>query len=52
MTVFTKLRSAMEKHNRYEQTRRELASMSRETALDLGLYPEDAAQTAYRAVYG
>ena len=40
------------KRAKYRQIRNEIASLSRRDALDLGIYPEDAAQIAHRAVWG
>lgn len=52
MTVFTSLRTALAKRRAYERTRSEIASMPREVALDLGIFPEDAHRIAHDAVYG
>ncbi len=37
---------------KYRQTRDEIAAMPRHVALDLGIFPEDAAQIARVAVWG
>lgn len=52
MTVLTRIRTALAKRRSYLRTRRELAAMPRETAIDLGLFPEDASRMARAAVYG
>lgn len=36
----------------YRRTRDEIAAMPRSLALDLGIYPEDAARIAREAVWG
>ena len=36
----------------YRRTRDEIASMPRQAALDLGIFPEDAARIAREAVWG
>ena len=36
----------------YRKTRNEFAAMPRNVAIDLGLFPEDAAQVAHKAVWG
>ena len=36
----------------YRKTRNALAAMPRSTAIDLGMFPEDAAKVAYKAVWG
>jgi uncharacterized protein YjiS (DUF1127 family) len=51
--MFTSLRSAIHKRALYNRTRRELASLPADLALeDLGFYPGDADRIAYQAVYG
>lgn len=52
MIVLTNVRHAIEKRARYMRTKAELANMPTQTAIDLGLFKEDAEKTAYRAVYG
>ncbi len=52
MTVLNTVRHAMEKRARYQRTKTELRNMPLETAIDLGLFREDASKMAYRAVYG
>ncbi len=46
------LKSAAAKRSAYIATYKELARMPRETAIDLGLFVEDARINAHRAVYG
>lgn len=52
MTVFEKLRTAARNQARYRHTRDEIARMPIDVALDLGIYPGDAASIAHEAVYG
>jgi hypothetical protein len=53
MTDFvSRLRTAAEKRSRFNSIYRELRSMPRETAIDLGMFPEDAYRVAHEAVYG
>ena len=40
------------KRAQYRRMRNEIASLSRRDALDLGIFPEDAAQIASTAVWG
>ncbi|MBL4927679.1 DUF1127 domain-containing protein [Fuscibacter oryzae] len=46
------IREEATKRALYRRTRDEIASMSRAEALDLGIFPEDAAKIAHQAVYG
>ena len=50
--MFTTIREAARKHALYRRTRDEIARMPRNVALDLGIFPEDAAKLAFDAVYG
>ena len=52
MSVLTTMRIAAENHARYLRTKREIANMPLDVALDLGMFREDASKIAYRAVYG
>jgi hypothetical protein len=52
MTLFQNFQIAMQKRAAYSRLKHELRSMPRHTAIDLGLFPEDAAKTAARAIYG
>ncbi|WP_252944337.1 hypothetical protein [Oceanicola sp. 502str15] len=52
MTIYTALSNAVAKRLAYLRTRAELVAMPRQTAIDLGLFPEDATKTARLAVYG
>lgn len=50
--IIDKLRTAAEKRAQFNRTYRELRSMPRQTAIDLGMFPEDAYEVARRSVYG
>lgn len=52
MSVFSELRIAMRKRAAYRRTRNEISKLPLETALDLDIYPGDAARLARQAVYG
>lgn len=52
MTIFNTVRNAVAKRANYQRTKAELQNMPTETAIDLGLFKEDAHKTAYHAVYG
>lgn len=52
MAIIEKIRTAARKRRAYIRTRDEIARLSRSEALDLGIYPEDAARIAHQAVYG
>ncbi len=53
MTLLNTLRDRLSKRAAYERTRRELASVPAELAIeDLGFFPGDADKIATRAVYG
>lgn len=52
MTVMNTVLAAVEKRARYLRTKAELQNMPLATAIDLGMFVEDAPKTAYRAVYG
>jgi len=47
-----RLVSAAERRARYARTRREIARLPLDVALDVDLYPRDAARIARAAVYG
>ncbi len=51
MTLNT-LRMRLQKYAQYTRTKRELRAMPLETAIDLGMFREDAGRTAAQAVYG
>ena len=51
MTVLNTVRTAMQKRVAYERLKRELRAMPLETAIDLGMFREDAAQVARKAIY-
>ena len=52
MTVLTTVRTAVQKRAAYTRLKHELSSMSLETAIDLGMFREDAGQIASKAIYG
>ena len=52
MTLIDTLKTAAANRALYKRTRDEIASMPRNVALDLGIYPEDAERIAWAAVYG
>jgi len=52
MKVLTTVRTAMRKHAAYLRLKNELASMPQDVAIDLGLFREDAAKIASKAIYG
>lgn len=52
MSFFATIRDAAEKRRRYHATRREIARMPIDVALDLDIHPGDADKIARRAVYG
>jgi len=52
MTVLNTVRTAVQKRVAYSRLKHELRSMPLETAIDLGMFREDAAKIAAKAVYG
>jgi len=52
MTVLTNVRTLVEKRIAYARLKRELANMPQETAIDLGMFREDASKVAAQAIYG
>lgn len=52
MTVLSTVSTAVRKRATYLRTKAELENMPTQTAIDLGLFKEDARKVAYRAVYG
>ncbi|MEM9788581.1 MAG: hypothetical protein AAFY14_05485 [Pseudomonadota bacterium] len=52
MTVLNTVRTAIEKRVAYNRLKHELSSMPVETAIDLGMFREDAAKIAAKAIYG
>ena len=52
MTVLTTVRTAVQKRAAYNRLKHELSIMSLETAIDLGMFREDASKTASKAIYG
>jgi uncharacterized protein YjiS (DUF1127 family) len=51
-TILTILRARIEQHARYRRIRDEIARMPLDVALDLDIYPGDAARIARKAVWG
>jgi len=52
MSVIKYVKSTLQKRATYRRTKFELETMPLDVALDLGLYREDAARIAAKAVYG
>ena len=52
MTVMNLVRTAIEKRVAYSRLKHELATMPQETAIDLGMFREDAGKIASKAIYG
>lgn len=52
MKLIETLKAARARTALYKRTRDEIASMPRDVALDLGIFPEDAHRIAWAAVYG
>jgi len=52
MTVMNSVRTAIEKRVAYSRLKHELATMPQETAIDLGMFREDAGKIASNAIYG
>ncbi|WP_342075942.1 hypothetical protein [Yoonia sp. SS1-5] len=52
MTVLNTVRTAVQKRVAYTRLKRQLRDMPQQTAIDLGLFREDAAITASKAIYG
>ena len=52
MTVLNTVRTAVQKRVAYSRLKHELASMPLETAIDLGMFREDAAKIAAKRIYG
>lgn len=52
MSVFTSVCTALQKRAAYNRLKYELASMPLETAIDLGMFREDASKTASKMIYG
>ena len=51
-SLIASYRAAAAKRALYRRTRDEIAGMPRSVALDLGIFPEDAARIARQAVWG
>ena len=52
MTILNMVRKSFQKRAAYSQIKFELENMRLETAHDLGLFREDAAKIATKAIYG
>lgn len=52
MSVLHTVRTTLQKRAAYSRLKYELASMPLETAIDLGMFREDAAKTAAKVIYG
>ncbi|MBC2835614.1 hypothetical protein [Paragemmobacter straminiformis] len=52
LNVIETLKTAAANRASYRRTRDEIARLPRDIALDLGIFPEDASQIAWAAVYG
>ena len=52
MTALNTVRTAIEKRVAYSRLKRELQNMPQEVAIDLGMFREDAAKIAAKAIYG
>ncbi|WP_394177864.1 hypothetical protein [Yoonia maritima] len=52
MTALNNVMSAVQKRVAYSRLKFELQNMPYETAVDLGIFREDAAKIATKAVYG
>ncbi|MCU0801799.1 MAG: hypothetical protein MUD11_08485 [Rhodobacteraceae bacterium] len=52
MSMIAQFKEAFEKRALYVKTRDEIAQLPVDVALDLDIYPGDAEQIAYEAVYG
>jgi hypothetical protein len=52
MTVLNTVRTAVHKRVAYSRLKHELATMRLETAIDLGMFREDAGKIAAKAIYG
>lgn len=50
--IINRLKNAAAKRAEFNRTYNELRYMPRDTAIDLGMFPEDAYQVAYSHVYG
>lgn len=52
MNALLTVRTAIEKRAAFRRLKHELASMPLETAIDLGMFREDAGKIATKAIYG
>jgi hypothetical protein len=51
-SIFAQIQNRLRQRAAYSRTVAEISAMPLETALDLGIFTEDAAKIARRAVYG
>ena len=51
-SVYNMIRDAAVNYARYVKTRDEIANLPHDVAIDLDIYPSDAARIAREAVYG
>jgi hypothetical protein len=52
MLILTKMRQTMQKRAAYLRLKHEIATMPQDVAIDLGMFREDAAKIATKAIYG
>lgn len=52
MTVLNTVRKAVQKRAAFKRLEHEIRTMSLHTALDLGIFREDATKIASKAIYG
>lgn len=52
MAILNSVRTAVHKRAAYTRLKRELQMMPQQTAIDLGMFREDAAKVASKAIYG
>lgn len=52
MNVLLSVRTAVQKRVAFNRLKHELATMPQETAIDLGMFREDAGKIASKAIYG
>ncbi len=52
MTVLNTVRTVVQKRVAYSRLKHELETMPLETAIDLGMFREDAGKIASKAIYG
>ena len=52
MTILNTVRKSLQQRSVYQRTKFEIENLPLDVALDLGIYREDAAKIASKAVYG